>query len=136
MITSDTPKSKIQSPKSALLVLVHGTPRPASNAPMWQVIEDVRSRNVYPIVEVGFMECNEPSIPEAIDACVSSGASEIIAVPYFLHTGTHVADDLPTLLEEGEARHPAIQFRQGDFLGSSKRLTDILIDRTKAVLLI
>ena len=113
----------------ALLVLVHGTPRPVANAEMFQVIEDIRARGVFGAVEAGFMECNAPSIPEAIEALVSRGATEIIAVPYFLHTGTHVCDDLPTLLEEGMVRHPETVFRLGDYLGLSPVLTAILKER-------
>lgn len=113
----------------ALLVLVHGTPRPTANAEMLRVVDDVRSRGVFGLVEAAYMECNEPSIPEAIDAAVARGATEIIAVPYFLHTGTHVCDDLPTLLEEGKVRHPRVDFRLGDYLGLSPVLTTILQER-------
>ncbi len=129
---SDNPKSKIQNPKSALLVMVHGSPRAIANADMFRVVEVVRQRGVFSIVEVGFMECNEPDIPTALDACATQGATEIIAVPYFLHTGTHVADDLPTLLEQARERYPEIAFRMGDYLGRSERLTDILADRVQA----
>jgi sirohydrochlorin ferrochelatase len=55
-----------------------------------------------------------------------AGAERIIAVPYFLHTGTHVCDDLPALLEEAAARHPAVEFLLGDYIGLSPRLTDLL----------
>ena len=113
----------------ALLVLVHGTPRPVANAEMLRVIDDLRARDVFGLVEAAFMECNAPSIPDAIDAAVARGATEIIAVPYFLHTGTHVCDDLPTLLEEGMARHPGVAFRLGDYLGLSPVLTRILKER-------
>lgn len=120
--------------KQALVVMVHGSPRPIANAEMFRVVEVVKGRGAYPIVEVGFMECNEPTIPEAITACIAQGATEIIAVPYFLHTGTHVADDLPTLIEEAMARYPDVAFRMGDYLGRSERLTEILTDRTRSVL--
>lgn len=119
--------------KTALLVMVHGSPRPTANADMQRVVEVVRQRGVYPVVEVGFMECNEPAIPAAIAACVAQGARKVIAVPYFLHTGTHVADDLPTLLEEASARYPEVAFRMGDYLGRSEALTDILQVRIEAV---
>jgi len=113
----------------ALLIMVHGSPRAIANEPMFQVVEVIRARGVYPIVEVGFMECNEPDIPTAIETCVNQGAMEIIAVPYFLHTGNHVADDLPTLLEEAQTKFPHITFRMGEFLGRAERLTDILSER-------
>lgn len=118
----------------AMLVMVHGSPRPIANAEMFRVVEVVKERGVFPIVEVGFMECNEPTIPEAIAACVEKGATEVVAVPYFLHTGKHVADDLPTLIEEAMARYPGVVFRMGNYLGRSERMTEILMDRTHAAL--
>lgn len=118
----------------ALLVMVHGSPRPAANQEMFRVVDLVKQRGVFPIVAVGFMECNTPDIPAAIDACVAQGASEVIAVPYFLHTGTHVMEDLPALLEEARARHPRVRFRMGPFLGSAPAIADILADRVAAAL--
>lgn len=113
----------------ALLVMVHGSPRPESNVDMYAVVDEVRERGEYDIVQVGFMECNEPSIPEAIEACVAEGAESVIAVPYFLHTGNHVADDLPTLLEEGQRRYPEVEFAMGDYVGHDEAVMDVLRDR-------
>jgi sirohydrochlorin ferrochelatase len=113
----------------ALLVLVHGSPNAAANSDMFSVVEELRARGVYAIVEVGFMECNEPSIPEAIDLCVAAGATKITAVPYFLHIGTHVCQDLPELMRDGKSRHPEIEFRLADYLGLSETLTDLLAER-------
>src|SRR3712207_9200174 len=62
------------SMKTALLVMVHGSPRPVANHDMYDVVDVVRERGVYPIVEVGFMEINQPTIPEAIARCVEQGA--------------------------------------------------------------
>ena len=120
--------------KHALLVMVHGSPRPIANAEMYRVLDVIIQRGNYPIVQEAFMECNEPNIPDAIDRCVASGAKSITAVPYFLHTGTHVADDLPTLLEAARQRHPCVKFLLGPYLGRSPQLTDILADRIAAVL--
>ena len=113
----------------ALLVMVHGSPRGAANDDMFMVVSLVRERGAYPIVEVGFMECNEPSIAEAIDRCVAQGAERVTAVSYFLHIGNHVADDLPTLLEQAPARHPQVEFLMGDLLGSDATIADVVRDR-------
>ena len=119
-------------PKTALVVMVHGSPRPASNKEMFRVVDAVKARSAFDIVEVGFMECNEPTIPDALDACIQQGASDITAVPYFLHTGTHVADDLPTLLDEAQIRHPDVRFSMGRYLGASETVTEVLADRAAA----
>ncbi len=118
----------------ALLVMVHGSPRGNANEAALRIAELLRAQALFSCVEVGFMECNEPDIPMAIQTCVQSGANTITAVPYFLHTGTHVADDLPTLLETAVIKYPDVLFRLGRFLGFSQALTDILRDRITAVL--
>ena len=79
--------------KTALLVMVHGSPRPIANAEMYRVVEIVKARGVYPLVEVGFMECNTPDIPSAIAACAEQGAERIIAIPIFSIPGL----TLPTI---------------------------------------
>src|SRR5919199_4671448 len=121
----------------ALLVMVHGSPRPVANEDMYRVVADLRARPEaaarFPIVEVGFMECNAPTIPEAIERCVAGGAGRIVAVPYFLHTGAHVCEDLPTLLEEAQQRYPGIEFLMGDYIGLSPRLTDLLAARAASL---
>jgi sirohydrochlorin ferrochelatase len=115
--------------KTALLVMVHGSPRPSSNADMFTVVERVRARGLFGFVQVGFMELNEPDIPAAIESCVESGADKVVAVPYFLHAGTHVADDLPGLLEDAARRHPGVTFLMGDFLGHDPLIADVVRDR-------
>ena len=115
--------------KEALLVMVHGSPRPVANEDVYAVVDIVCERGVYPIVEVGFMECNDPTIPAAIDSCVAQGAARVIAVPYFLHTGNHVAEDLPSLLEEAQVRHTEVEFLMGDYIGHDALLADVIRDR-------
>jgi sirohydrochlorin ferrochelatase len=123
-----------QTDSKALLVMVHGSPRPASNRDMFTVVERLKAREVFPIVEVGFMECNEPDIPTALASCVEQGASTVVAVPYFLHAGTHVADDLPTLLEEAQEKFPHVTFLMGDYLGHDERIADVVSDRARQAL--
>ncbi len=94
--------------------MVHGSPRPVANEEMFRVVEVVKARGAFDHVQVGFMECNEPTIPDAIDACVAHG------------------DDLPTLLEEAQERHPHVAFSLGRYIGTSPRLTDVLADRAAA----
>jgi sirohydrochlorin ferrochelatase len=117
--------------------MVHGSPNPSANDDVYRVVADFSRRRdaaeQFPVVEVGFMECNEPDIATAIDRCVAAGADRVVAVPYFLHTGAHVADDLPCLLEAARGRHPAVEFRMGDYLGLSPRVTDLIAERAAAV---
>ena len=117
---------------NALLVIAHGTPRPEANADVVAVTEVVRARGVYPIVLLGYLDCNEPDIPAAIAECVGAGATSIVVVPYFLHNGKHFLIDVPSLLTAGAERH-GITITMGDYLGHARQLADVLRDRAFAV---
>jgi sirohydrochlorin cobaltochelatase len=112
---------------TALLILVHGSPREESNIDMYKVVEEVRATQKYFYVQVGFLECNDPPIPKAIEKCIDAGAERIIAIPYFLHAGRHVADDLPGFLEEASNQYPQVEFLMGDYLGRESLLAKVLL---------
>ena len=115
----------------ALLVLVHGSPREESNIDMYEVVEQVRAAQKYFYVQVGFLECNDPPIPQAIEKCIDAGADRIIAVPYFLHAGRHVANDLPEMLETASVQYPQVEFLMGDYLGREPMLAKVLLELAK-----
>ena len=116
-----------------LLIIAHGSPRPEANEDVRRVAEEVRGRNVFPLVEVAYLDCNDPDIPTAIENCVAAGATTIIAVPYFLHSGKHFLRDVPALLDEATAHHPGLTILMGDYLGHEPQLADVLLDRVSSV---
>lgn len=118
----------------ALLVMVHGSPRPESNDDMYAVVEEVRRGGKFDVVEVGFLDVNQPDLPSAIAACVARGATRIVAVPYFLHSGKHVTKDLPDILEEAAGRYPDLEIVMGDYLGHDDAIMDVLRDRVHEAL--
>jgi sirohydrochlorin cobaltochelatase len=120
--------------REALVVVAHGSPRAEANDDLVRVVGDVDLRRMYGIVRAGFLECNAPSIPEAIDLCVAGGARAVIVAPYFLHTGAHVAEDIPAILRAASERHPGVRLLQSPYLGLSEAITEILIARTISAL--
>ena len=116
----------------ALLVMAHGSPRPEANEDVRRVTDLLREGGAYPIVSLAFLDCNEPDIPSGIDACVAAGATAIDAVPYFLHSGRHFLIDLPEILVAGEARHPGLVIRMGDYVGHEPQVVDVLFERIEA----
>lgn len=115
----------------ALLVIGHGSPRPEANDDLRRVAEAVRARGVYPIVVLGFLDCNQPDIPAAVDECVAAGATSIDAVPYFLHSGKHFFIDVPEMLHAAAARHAGLVVRMGDYVGREPEIADVLRDRVR-----
>lgn len=112
-----------------ILMMAHGTPYPEANAPIERIAARVHARADFCRVQVGYLDCNTPTIPEAIDQFVADGTNRIIAVPYFLHAGRHTQKDLPTLLAEAKDRHPHVEIRQTAAVGGDARLAEIIVER-------
>lgn len=113
----------------ALLVMVHGSPREESNEAVRRVVDLARDRGEWEAIEIGYLDVNQPDIPAAVDALVLRGAREIVAVPYFLHSGKHLLRDLPDALDECQVKHPSLRITMSDYLGHSPVMADILRDR-------
>lgn len=116
---------------TALVVMAHGSRRQAANDDLFRVVEVLRGRGVYNSVRAAFLECSDPLIPDALDACASEGAARIVAVPYFLHPGGHTALDLPELMEQAAERHGGVEILLAPYIGRSRVVTDILAARTR-----
>jgi sirohydrochlorin ferrochelatase len=73
---------------------------------------------------VAFLDCNTPTIPDGIDELVAAGAQRIIAFPYFLHMGRHVAEDLPELIAAAQAKHATTAIHLAHHLDYDLALVD------------
>ncbi len=119
----------------ALLILVHGSPRPESNAPVYALAERIWAQQAFDQVVVGFMDLNEPTIGAAIDQVVAAGIARLVAVPYFLQLGGHVREDLPAAIAAARARHPGATIRLAEHLGYAPALADVIADRVAEAVL-
>lgn len=113
----------------ALLLIAHGSRREASN----QEVRDLALRlgqvagERFDIVVPAFLELAEPDIPTGVDRCVEVGATQVIAVPYFLAAGRHVVTDIPEELAKAQRRHPRLDLRQSAYLGRHDAIINILL---------
>jgi sirohydrochlorin ferrochelatase len=118
-----------ESTSSALLLILHGSPRPEANEPALRIADTFRSAGNFQHVAVAYLECNEPSIGVAVHNCAALGITNIIAVPYFLHTGRHQVLDVPQLLIKAAAEHPELTIRMTDPVGTSPLIAGALAQR-------
>ncbi len=114
----------------SLLIIAHGSRRAASNDEVRQLSDQVRSQpnQAYDHVEAAFLELAEPSIPAGLAALAAKGATEIVAFPYFLAAGTHVAQDIPEAIAAFSAAHPAVTVRLTPHLGASAALPSAILN--------
>jgi sirohydrochlorin ferrochelatase len=119
--TQEIPKN------SAVVLMAHGTPTPEANAPIYEIANQVKQK-LKREVRVAFMECNEPTIAEAIDTFALQGFETIINVPYFLHLGSHVREDLPQIVDDTKSCYSDKKILLTEHLGYDERFADIIAD--------
>lgn len=114
----------------SLLIIAHGSRRAASNDEVRVLSEVVRAQpgQAYDHVETAFLELAEPSIPDGLSALAARGATEIVAFPYFLAAGTHVAQDIPEAIAAFAVTHPAVKVRLTPHLGASAVLPAAILN--------
>lgn len=111
-----------------LVLAAHGSRAEQANAEVAALAGRLAKRldGSYRSVRPAFLEIAEPSIPDALDAAVADGATEIVVLPYFLAAGRHVASDIPRIVADKEAEHPGVRIRLARHLGAAAGLESVL----------
>lgn len=117
--------------RRALVLVDHGSRRAEANAQLERVSALVQERLPDWIVRAAHMELAAPSVDEAVDACVASGATEIIVHPYFLAPGNHSAVDIPALARRAHDRHPGVALHVTEPLGVDERIAEVVVERAR-----
>jgi sirohydrochlorin ferrochelatase len=120
------------TPKTALLLIAHGSRRPEANADLEFVAAGMRARGRYPLVQVSFLELAEPGIEAGGEMCVGAGATAVVMLPYFLSPGVHVVEDLTEVRDRLAERFPAVRFVLAEPLGRHPLLLDVVEERARA----
>lgn len=111
------------------MVVDHGSRRAASNEALLRVVTLFQELTPYRLVEPAHMELAEPTIEQAFDRLVNSGAKYVIVHPYFLLPGRHWAQDIPNLAKAAAARHPGIGHLVTAPLGIHRLMSSIMSER-------
>lgn len=114
---------------TGLLFVAHGTPIERANAPIARVLTRVKETAGYGPAALGYLDCNQPDIPTAIDQLIGSGVSRLAILPYFLQLGRHVCEDLPALFTQARLRHPDTEIRVAEPLGYDLLLAEAAAER-------
>lgn len=117
-----------------LLIVGHGSRSENAVAAFSQVVDEVRSRGVFGIVEGAHMELAEPGIEDAARSLYEHGVREVVVAPYFLYEGMHLKKDIPELILVLSEKYPDMNFRIARPIGFEPVLADILIKRAGEVI--
>jgi sirohydrochlorin ferrochelatase len=118
-----------ESRNEAIILLGHGSRIPGAGEGMEQVAQRMREKLGQGIIEICYMSRIGPHFPEVFESCVARGATKVIVMPYFLHSGLHLMEDIPDLLLEKARKYPHVELILGKNLGFDECLVDLVIKR-------
>ena len=116
-------------PQEAVILMGHGSRVPGADSGMEQVARSIREKLDGVMIETCSMSMLGPRFGEVFEQCVSRGAKKVIVIPYFLHFGAHMQEDIPEILLEKASMFPNVTIIMGKHLGFDEKLTDLVIKR-------
>ncbi len=113
----------------ALLIVAHGSRRKDSNDEVRRLADRIRenSEPTFGLVASAFLEISSPQMDSAIADLAEEGATSITVFPYFLAAGTHVANDIPRIVEEEKETCPNIDFEILPHLGALQGISSLIL---------
>jgi len=84
--------------KIGILAMGHGSSLPHNKEVITSVANQIAEKHPDTTVRTGFMNMNNPTMNEGLQAFENTDISNIIAVPIFLAHGVHTTEDIPQIL--------------------------------------
>lgn len=113
---------------STIVLVGHGSRVAAANQEFLRLVALFREMTSL-IVEPGFVELAEPTLPQALARAAESGAREVAVLPFVLFAAGHVKSDIPFHIQAARGRYPHVRFVQGTPIGLHPTVLEILSDR-------
>ncbi len=115
----------------AALLISHGSHSPKAKKEIIHLLQEIKARSGFEILEYAFLEIAKPTILQGIDRCVRQGADTITILLNFLNSGKHVDQDIPKLIKEARARYPDVNFRITPPIGQHRKIRELFLDFLK-----
>ncbi|RBP41565.1 sirohydrochlorin chelatase [Garciella nitratireducens] len=115
--------------EKGLLIVGHGSRSLEAQSTFERVVNTVRQKVSYPIVEGASMEFSQPNIPASVKKMVECGIDEILIIPYFLYEGIHIKEDIPRIIRELSDIYKNITFKMGQPIGLDPLLPELIVKR-------
>lgn len=109
-----------------IVLFAHGSRDARWREPVEAVARRVAERDPDIKVACAYLELVEPDLRAAVERLIAAGAARIRVVPLFLGIGKHVREDLPRLVDELRAAHPAVAFSLQNAVGETPEVVDLL----------
>ena len=128
--------------KIGILALGHGSRLPYNKDVVSGVANLIAETYENTVVNIGFMNMDDPTMDEGLKAFEGTGVNTIVAVPIFLAHGVHTTEDIPKILGiSRENRSTTIQLNGNDVtlvyaepLGADQLIADLTYKRVMEAL--
>lgn len=114
--------------KKAVLIISHGSRSAQTKIEVQALLDRLQQTRGDLLFELGFLELEEPSIPQGVDRCVERGANEVAVILNFLNSGRHVDQDIPEIIAGCRKKHPDVRIHVSDPVGQHPRMVDLFQD--------
>ncbi len=119
--------------EKGLLIVGHGSRSLDAQRTFEKIVDMVRKRVSYKVVEGASMELSKPNIPTAVEKMAERGIEEILIVPYFLYEGMHIKEDIPEIIDGLSKKYKNMIFRMGQPIGTDPLLLDLIVKRAEEI---
>lgn len=109
-----------------VIVFAHGSRDPLWRLPVEAVAGRIAQADPQARVACAYLELSEPDLPSAAAALIGAGATHLRVLPLFFGMGKHAREDLPVLMQQLAAQHPAVHCECLPAAGEDPRLTELL----------
>jgi sirohydrochlorin ferrochelatase len=110
----------------ALLAVAHGSPDSRAEPVLEALLAQVRSERPGLVAVLSHLGFSDPDVPAALQSLAAQGVSDVVVVPLLLTAAYHAKIDLPSLLAQASADHPAMSVRQAEVLGPHRLLFELV----------
>jgi len=107
---------------TGVLICGHGSRDPDAVAEFDTLAGQLKQALGHEQVGWGYLEFAQPVLNTALDDLRGRGVREVLAVPGMLFAAGHAKNDIPSVLNTYQARHPEMRIRYGRELGITPKL--------------
>jgi sirohydrochlorin cobaltochelatase len=112
----------------AVILIGHGSRAAGADDDMEKIAAGLREK-LGGIVSTCRMSGRGIPFDAVFDQCVRQGAKSVIVLPYFLHFGVHLREDIPEILRENGKKYPNVRLVLGKHLGYDDTLVTLVAKR-------
>ena len=105
------------APKTGVMICGHGSRNQNAMKEFAKVSEGLKGKFGNAPVEYGYLEFANPVISHGLDKLREQGVTKCYAVPGMLFAAGHAKNDIPSVLNTYQARHPEMEIIYGRELG-------------------